>query len=149
MKRWEAWQYALPPDALRRGTTQRDLSRLQRAVWRAVGGEPLRISVAGGSVSSGMGAPRGGRNFVNRLFEFVNATFTPSGGRSHALQNGAVQAANSAMYEACTPELLSLDADIYVVEFSVNDANPYVVCKQAPTGGAAMLLAADTPFVRA
>ena len=96
-RRLQAWQFAMPADALRRSMLQQgDPSRLRAAVGRALEGKPLRVFVAGGSVTEGVGSleREEGHGYVTRFFQFVNATFVPSGGRAHTLTNGGISATN-------------------------------------------------------
>ena len=94
MARMQAWQYALPPDALARGIPLHgDTTRLRTVLRRALRGEPLSIFAAGGSVTFGTGAIRPGeRNYVSQFGDFMNATLPPSGGRAHRQCNGGFSA---------------------------------------------------------
>ena len=90
----QAWEFALPPDALARGVPlPGDSTQLRRVLRRALRGEPLSIFAAGGSVTWGMGATSPGeQGYVKQLAAFLNATLPPTGGRAHRVTNGGYSA---------------------------------------------------------
>ena len=91
LQRALSYKFSLPPDALERGTArQNNLTRLRRALQPALKGEPLHVVVIGGSVTAGTGAGTSLKNmslgYVNQFFDFLNATFVPTGGRLNKLE---------------------------------------------------------------
>ncbi|KAL4448549.1 hypothetical protein ABPG75_005768 [Micractinium tetrahymenae] len=93
--------------------------RLQRVAAKLLAGQPIKAYTLGGSVTMGRGASRRDLNYAARFFEFLNHTFPH---RDHAFQNKGMGASSSGIFAACTERMVPPDADLVVLEFSLNDA---------------------------
>ena len=102
---------------------------------RAAAGEPLHLALVGGSVTSqATGFTRG---FGNRYFEFLNATFPPSGGRQHKLTGAGVGGIHAVAYDSCAAVFMPFNASLYVLELTLNSMGMWMVCATNNTGARA------------
>ncbi|KAK9823328.1 hypothetical protein WJX72_001962 [[Myrmecia] bisecta] len=114
---------ALTEQMLRRGvSTLGDASRLRRAMHKLVSGQPVGVTVIGGSVSEGGGVwltARSTDSYVGRIFSWIKSTFP---GAKHRLHNGAIGGVASLYFAQCVDDFVpDEDVDLVIVEFTVND----------------------------
>ena len=101
-----------PPTAGRgHRTTNGGVSAMNRFVSGARGGQPRAQQRAGGT--GGLGCPAA----------LIICACCPPPPNTHL---------RSAMYEMCASELLDPDADLYILEFSVNDHTQQEACNDSP-----------------
>ncbi|KAG8947538.1 hypothetical protein FRC03_001017 [Tulasnella sp. 419] len=93
-------------------------SRLRRVIAKAKRGEPVIISVLGGSVTKGHGV-KNVDNWTTRFFQFWNQTFPHP---DNKLVNGAIPAVTSEYYMSCALEHMDADSDLILVEMAINDS---------------------------
>ena len=125
--RMEAWNMALPDDALERGLrTHGNFSPLATQLRAAAAGEPIHLVVVGGSITVH-------NLFPQIFFDFLNTTLpAPSSGRVHALTNAGVSAIHAVPYEACVNRFMPANGTIYVLELTVNVRGGNVEGTSAP-----------------
>jgi DNA polymerase alpha subunit B len=80
----------------------------------------LTVSVLGASISAGIGA-EDAPAWVDRLEQYLKDTYGKVAGVNVTVNNGAVPGTTSAYMAACVNLHVPRDADIVVVEYSVND----------------------------
>ena len=66
--------------------------------------------------------------YVNQFFDFLNATFVPTGGRLNKLER--VTGSTSVVIETCADVRVPKTAAIYIVELAINDLLPQPVCER-------------------
>ncbi|KAI7846460.1 hypothetical protein COHA_000070 [Chlorella ohadii] len=120
----QMWQYQpfLSQRSLRRGLySLGDPARMRRFVHKLLSGDPVSVSMLGGSVTAGQGAMHGGpyvARWFNWLKEISEAEGLPA---NHTLKNPAFGGSTSAIFTVCVNDMVQEDADLVVVEFSLND----------------------------
>lgn len=98
-------------------------ARIQRVIQKAMAGQPITISVLGGSVSACHGA---GDDVVSprcwpaRLFEWWNTVFPHA---NSELTNGAARRTDSAYFAYCSAHHLPDKTDLVILEFDASDPN--------------------------
>lgn len=80
----------------------------------------LTVSVIGASISAGIGA-EDAPAWVDRLEQYLKDTYGKVAGVNITVNNGAVPGTTSAYMAACVNLHVPRDADIIIVEYSVND----------------------------
>lgn len=80
----------------------------------------LTVSVVGASISAGIGA-EDAPAWVDRLEQYLKDTYGKVAGVNITVNNGAVPGTTSAYMAACVNLHVPRDADIIIVEYSVND----------------------------
>ncbi|EFN58648.1 hypothetical protein CHLNCDRAFT_140901 [Chlorella variabilis] len=118
----------LPPPPweprLRREEVERGLAyygsgnRLRRVAAKLMAGHPIKAYALGGSVTAGRGASDLSLAYPSRFFQFINATWPH---RDHVLVNRGMGATTSGIFAACVRRMVPEDADLVVLEFSLND----------------------------
>lgn len=73
----------------------------------------------GGSVTKGQGARTPQAGYAERFFGFLNATWPHA---QHVLLNKGIGGTSSGVFSACAEQLVDPQADLVVVEFTVNGA---------------------------
>ncbi|KAK9836351.1 hypothetical protein WJX81_007868 [Elliptochloris bilobata] len=95
--------------------------RLRRVFAKLLRGELVRVVAVGGSVTTGMGAARPEDAYLN----LVTAWLRSLGDETHPVRievtNSAVSATTSSYTGQCAHDFVPSDADLVLVEFSVND----------------------------
>eukprot|EP00887_Chlorella_sp_A99_P003010 scaffold9.g3010.t1 len=123
------WQdKLLPDDAVVRGQTRwggcgaSGEDRMRRFAAKLVAGEPVTIVAIGGSVTAGAGV---GNNlqwaYVSRFLSWINSTFPHP---QHRLLNQGVAASTTGLYAVCTSAMVNENADLLVIESTLNDNYP-------------------------
>lgn len=101
-----------------------NLRRVRRVIARAAEGEPVTISVLGGSISAGstLGVHnrRGNWLWHGRLFSWFNSTWPAAAGATHTRFNGAVPASTPAYVDGCLAFHLPATADLIFIEYTLN-----------------------------
>ncbi|KZP21289.1 hypothetical protein FIBSPDRAFT_788380 [Athelia psychrophila] len=95
--------------------------RVQRVLHKALLGQPVTISVLGGSVSACHGAgddPVATLCYPSRFFNWWNTVFPHP---ASELTNGAVRRTNSAYFGYCNAHHLPDYTDLIILEFAVSD----------------------------
>ncbi|KAH7097130.1 hypothetical protein BKA62DRAFT_717387 [Auriculariales sp. MPI-PUGE-AT-0066] len=90
--------------------------RIRRVLAKAARGEPIVYGIIGGSLSRGHGCHC--TTFHRQIFDWINATWPHEG---HRYVDGSVGARGSNYFKFCHIEHLPQDADIVVLELSLND----------------------------
>lgn len=80
----------------------------------------LTVSVLGASISAGIGA-EDAPAWVDRLEQYLKDTYGKVAGVAVTVNNGAVPGTTSAYMAACVNLHVPHDADIVIIEYSVND----------------------------
>lgn len=80
----------------------------------------LTVSVLGGSISAGIGA-EDAPAWVDRLEQYLKDTYGKVAGVNVTVNNGAVPGTTSSYMAACVNLHIPKDADIVIIEYSVND----------------------------
>lgn len=110
----------MPDHALTRGQTFTGSGEmLARFARRMLAGQPSTVVTIGGSITYGMGASWWGSAFPTLFFDWLQKSFPKA---DHTMVNKAIPAATSGLFAVCTEQLVPEDADLIVVEFTVNDA---------------------------
>ena len=101
-----------------------NLRRVRRVIARAAAGEPVTLSVLGGSISAGstLGVHnrRGSWLWHGRLFNWFNSTWPAAPGATHTHFNGAVPASTPAYVDGCLAFHLPTTADLIFIEYTLN-----------------------------
>ncbi|KDD72726.1 hypothetical protein H632_c2971p0, partial [Helicosporidium sp. ATCC 50920] len=121
----EEWEYTLnalpsllPYEAQDRGLAYTGSGeRMQGFVSKLLRGQPVKVVTMGGSTTAGRGAYRG-RPYPTRVGEWLDRTFP---GANHTVVNIGMGATSSTLFSVCNEALIPRDADLYVLEFAVND----------------------------
>ncbi|ORY28979.1 capsular associated protein [Naematelia encephala] len=98
-------------------------ARIQRVVQKGMAGQPITISVLGGSVSACHGAgddPVASRCYPARFFEWWNSVFPHP---DSELTNGAARRTDSAYFAYCSTHHLPDHTDLVILEFDASDPN--------------------------
>ncbi|KAF8901539.1 hypothetical protein CPB85DRAFT_1417603 [Mucidula mucida] len=96
-------------------------ARVSRVINRALAGQPVTISVLGGSVSACHGAgddPISPRCYPSRFFQWWNSVFPHP---ASELTNGAMRRSNSAYYGYCSMHHVPDMTDLVIVELDSDD----------------------------
>jgi DNA polymerase alpha subunit B len=80
----------------------------------------LTVSVLGGSISAGIGA-EDAPAWVDRLEQYLKDSYGKVAGVNVTVNNGAVPGTTSAYMAACVKLHVPKDADIVIIDYSVND----------------------------
>ncbi|EPQ50771.1 CAP64-like protein [Gloeophyllum trabeum ATCC 11539] len=97
-------------------------ARIQRIVRRAMTGQPMTVSVIGGSVSACHGAgddPLAPRCYPSRFFQWWNSIFPHP---ASELTNGAMRRTNSDYFGYCNGHHIPDNVDLIIIELDVDDA---------------------------
>eukprot|EP00879_Flechtneria_rotunda_P022226 GHRR01023451.1.p2 GENE.GHRR01023451.1~~GHRR01023451.1.p2 ORF type:complete len:215 (+),score=51.71 GHRR01023451.1:519-1163(+) len=94
--------------------------RLRAALSRALATRHLTVAVVGGSISAGTGA-EDAPSWVDRLETYLKSSFGQLAGINITVNNGAVPGTTSSYMSACMSLHVPAEADIVLVEYSVND----------------------------
>ncbi|KAG7562433.1 hypothetical protein FFLO_02107 [Filobasidium floriforme] len=100
--------------------------RLERLFHKLQNGQPITVSVVGGSNSAGHGLFYDGwpdeyaspGNMHYRVYEWIKERFPHEG---HRFVNGAIPGATTDLFAFCFPEQIPEESDLVLVEFAVND----------------------------
>ncbi|PRW51157.1 hypothetical protein C2E21_5422 [Chlorella sorokiniana] len=117
------WQYQpfLSQRSLRRGLySLGDPARMRRFVHKLLSGDQISVSTLGGSVTAGQGAMHGGP-YVARWFNWLNEISPRQQPSEHTLKNPAFGGSTSGIFTVCVNDMVQEDADLVIVEFSLND----------------------------
>ncbi|WVR05847.1 hypothetical protein IAU60_002873 [Kwoniella sp. DSM 27419] len=98
-------------------------ARIQRVVQKAMAGQPVTISVLGGSVSACHGAgddPVSPKCYPSKFFEWWNSVFPHP---QSELTNGAARKTDSAYFAYCSMHHLPDHTDLVILEFDASDPN--------------------------
>ncbi|KAF9045273.1 hypothetical protein BJ165DRAFT_1476455 [Panaeolus papilionaceus] len=96
-------------------------ARMQRVIARAMAGQPLTISVIGGSISACHGAgddPISPKCYPSKFFQWWNSVFPHP---ASELTNGAMRRTNSAYFGYCNSHHLPDNTDLVIVELDTED----------------------------
>ncbi|EFN59203.1 hypothetical protein CHLNCDRAFT_56786 [Chlorella variabilis] len=93
-------------------------ARLRRVAAKLLAGEPIQVFTLGGSVTRGLGASAPERNYANRFFQLINASFPHAG---HVFANKGIGGTSSGVFTACAEQMVPPSADLVVVEFTYNE----------------------------
>lgn len=80
---------------------------------------PAQAYALGGSVTKGQGARTPAAGYAERFFGFLNASWPHPG---HVLSNKGIGGTSSGVFSACAEQLVDAQANLVVVEFTVNGA---------------------------
>lgn len=105
----------------------------------------LTVSVVGASISAGIGA-EDAPAWVDRLEQYLKDTYGKVAGVNITVNNGAVPGTTSAYMAACVNLHVPRDADIIIVEYSVNDDWQVYPPMDNPVRCARLLKACIHPF---
>ncbi|BEJ08278.1 hypothetical protein CcaverHIS641_0503630 [Cutaneotrichosporon cavernicola] len=98
-------------------------ARIQRLIHKAMTGQPVTISVLGGSITACHGAgddPVSPRCWPSRFFEWWNTVFPHP---YNQLYNGAARLTDSAYFAYCSKHHMPDRADLVILEFDASDPN--------------------------
>ncbi|KAL4443942.1 hypothetical protein ABPG75_011679, partial [Micractinium tetrahymenae] len=93
-------------------------ARLRRVAAKLLAGLPIKAYTLGGSGTLGVGASSPDAKYAARFFQLLNTSFPH---RDHVFGNKGIGAAGSGIFAACLERMLPQDADLVVVEFTVNE----------------------------
>lgn len=93
-------------------------TRLRRVAAKLLAGLPIKAFMLGGSVTLGVGASSPEAKYAARFFDLLNTSFPH---QDHVFANKGIGAAGSGIFAACLERMLPRDADLVVVEFTVNE----------------------------
>ncbi|KAG5651156.1 hypothetical protein H0H81_009648 [Sphagnurus paluster] len=97
--------------------------RIQRVLQRALAGQPVTISILGGSVSACHGAgddPVSPKCYPSRFFEWWNSVFPHP---ATELTNGAMRRTNSGYFGYCNAHHIPDVTDLVIIELDSEDSN--------------------------
>lgn len=98
-----------------------DLSRIVSAMRKADAGEPVTVSVIGGSITQGSSSTKQANAYASIMKDWWTKTFPQS---EITFVNAGIGATNSYLgVHRLGTDILSHNPDFVIVEFSVNDAN--------------------------
>lgn len=101
-----------------------DTTRMRRFLDKLINGKPVTLLALGGSVTAGQGAFEEPFSYWTQFVKYVNETFpvtaTDGTKRKHRFLNLAFGGSTSQIFTMCI-NTMARDADLVVVEFSVND----------------------------
>ncbi|CAK9781302.1 hypothetical protein CC85DRAFT_286107 [Cutaneotrichosporon oleaginosum] len=112
-------QVALLKSRLHLGTG----ARVQRLIHKAMTGQPVTVSVLGGSITACHGAgddPVSPRCWPSKFFEWWNGVFPHP---LSQLYNGAARLTDSAYFAYCSKHHMPDHADLVILEFDASDPN--------------------------
>ncbi|KAL4421052.1 hypothetical protein ABPG77_007527 [Micractinium sp. CCAP 211/92] len=113
------WAPLLTAEEVKRGLAYYGSgARLEAVAAKLMAGRPIKIFTLGGSVTKGQGASSPEAAYPSRLFEFISANFPHEG---HQLINKGVGATSSGIFAACAEQMVSDDADLVIVELTINE----------------------------
>lgn len=113
------WAPLLTAEEVKRGLAYYGSGqRMEALAAKLMAGRPIKIFTLGGSVTKGQGASSPEAAYPSRLFEFLNANFPHKG---HQLINKGVGATSSGIFAACAEQMVSDDADLIIVELTINE----------------------------
>lgn len=113
------WGALLTGDEAARGLTNWGSGeRMKRVAAKLLAGQPIKVFALGASVTRGIGATSPSLSYVSRFFEFLNTTFPHS---EHQFHNRGIGGTNSGVYAVCAEHMVHEDADLVVIEFTIND----------------------------
>jgi len=101
--------------------SQGDPSKMRTFLTKLQNGEPVTIAAVGGSITTGQGATTNDgviQGYVQMYFKYINDTWPHN---DHVLINTAFGGTTSSIYTMCLEAMVG-DADMVIVEFSVNDS---------------------------
>ncbi|EIE27712.1 hypothetical protein COCSUDRAFT_55698 [Coccomyxa subellipsoidea C-169] len=110
------------PEMYKQGARQwGDPSRLQQFFRKLLRGELVKVVAVGGSVTAGMGARYGNESYIQRIHTWLQNLGTEDRPVQIEFTNSAVSATTSSYTSQCVGDFVPEDADLVLVEFSVND----------------------------
>ncbi|MDR9855156.1 SGNH/GDSL hydrolase family protein [Paenibacillus sp. VCA1] len=120
----ESYRRMIEKSLLNKGNNK----RLKTAIEKAKRGEPVTIAYIGGSITQGAGAvPLSANCYAYRSYELFKRWFVPSGGDSVRFIKAGVGGTPSELgivrYERDVLRDGTVEPDIVIVEFAVNDAD--------------------------
>lgn len=116
-----SYRYMLSKQQRQRGISHfGSAERLRVALSRAITNKKLTVAVVGGSISAGTGA-EDAPAWVDRLETYLKETYGKVANVNVTVNNGAVPGTTSAYMSGCVNLHVPADADIVVVEYTVND----------------------------
>lgn len=101
--------------------SQGDPTKMRTFLTKLQNGEPVTIAAVGGSVTTGQGATTNDgviQGYVQMYFKYINDTWPHT---DHVFINTGFGGTTSSIYTMCVEAMLD-DADMAIVEFSVNDS---------------------------
>ncbi|KAK0447202.1 hypothetical protein EV421DRAFT_188748 [Armillaria borealis] len=122
-------------------------ARVNRVLNRALAGQPVTISVLGGSVSACHGAgddPVAPRCYPSRFFQWWNSVFPHP---ASELTNGAMRRTNSAYYGYCSMHHIPDVTDLIIVELDSDDTADKEMMEHFETLIRSLLIRPDQPAV--
>ncbi|KAK7052955.1 hypothetical protein VNI00_004275 [Paramarasmius palmivorus] len=122
-------------------------TRVQRVISKALAGQPVTISVLGGSISACHGAgddPISPACYPSRFFQWWNTVFPHP---SSELTNGALRTTNSAYFAYCSAHHIPDVTDLIIVELDVSDPPTKEITEQFEVLIRSLLLRPDSPAV--
>ncbi|KDQ06755.1 hypothetical protein BOTBODRAFT_39359 [Botryobasidium botryosum FD-172 SS1] len=115
-------KYGAPPllrTRLHLGTN----TRIQRVIHKAMSGQPITMSVLGGSVSACHGSgedPISSKCYPAQFFNWWNSVFPHP---ASELTNGAMRRTDSSYFSYCSAHHLPDRTDLVILEFDTDDSN--------------------------
>ncbi|PFH45341.1 hypothetical protein AMATHDRAFT_71805 [Amanita thiersii Skay4041] len=122
-------------------------ARIQRLLNRALAGQPITISVIGGSISACHGAgddPVSSRCYPSRFFQWWNTVFPHP---ASELTNGAMRRTNSGYFGFCSAHHIPDHTDLIIIELDTEDAPDAETMEHFETLIRSLLLRSDEPAV--
>lgn len=108
----------LNPLSLDRGMSyEGTMLRMESFVGRLVHGKDVTVAAIGGSTTAGAGSHRG-FTFHNRYHKWLKDTFPKA---NVLMAVNGLGGTRSALFNACSHRMVTEDADMYIVEFAIND----------------------------
>ncbi|KAJ6613622.1 CAP64-like protein [Mycena sp. CBHHK59/15] len=96
-------------------------ARIQRVLNKALAGQPVTVSILGGSISSCHGAgddPISPKCYPSRFFQWWNTVFPHP---ASELTNGAMRRTNSEYFAFCSTHHIPDSTDLVIIELDVED----------------------------
>ncbi|KAG6819962.1 hypothetical protein H0H93_007042 [Arthromyces matolae] len=121
--------------------------RIQRVINRALAGQPVTISIIGGSVSACHGAgddPIAPNCYPARFFEWWNSVFPHP---ATELTNGAMRRTNSGYFGFCSAHHIPDITDIVIIELDSDDTTDHDMLENFETLVRSILIRPDSPAV--
>ncbi|KAF8624733.1 hypothetical protein AX17_007064 [Amanita inopinata Kibby_2008] len=122
-------------------------ARVQRVLNRALAGNPITISVIGGSVSACHGAgddPISPQCYPSRFFQWWNTVFPHP---ASELTNGAMRRTNSAYFGYCNAHHIPDHTDLIIIELDTEDSSDPNSLETFETLIRSLLIRPDEPAV--
>ncbi|KIK68414.1 hypothetical protein GYMLUDRAFT_154042 [Collybiopsis luxurians FD-317 M1] len=122
-------------------------ARIQRVLSRALAGQPVTISILGGSVSACHGAgddPISPKCYPSKFFQWWNSVFPHP---ASELTNGAVRRTSSAYFAYCSTHHVPDITDLVIVELDVDDTPDPETTEHFETLVRSLLIRPDAPAV--